>query len=84
MTKPVPNPPPGFDTLTIDEKIEYVQSLWERITVSAEEVPVPDCHKRILNDRLRAYRSDPEAVRPWEQVREEIERNLSQPSDDKP
>lgn len=30
MTNPVPLPPPGFDALSVDEQIEYVQSLWDR------------------------------------------------------
>lgn len=29
MPKLVPNPPPGFDDLSVDEKIDYVESLWE-------------------------------------------------------
>ena len=27
MPKPVPLPPPGFDELSVDEKIDYLQSL---------------------------------------------------------
>ena len=39
MTNPVPLPPPGFDDLSVDEQIEYVQSLWNRIAASPEQVP---------------------------------------------
>lgn len=31
MTQPVPNPPPGFDDLTTEEKVEYVSALWDRV-----------------------------------------------------
>lgn len=31
MPKPVPLPPPGFDDLSVDEKIDHLQSLWHRI-----------------------------------------------------
>ena len=31
MPKPVPLPPPGFDELSVEEKIDYLQSLWDRI-----------------------------------------------------
>ena len=41
MPKLVPNPPPGFDDLSVEEKIDYVQSLWERIAARPDQVPVP-------------------------------------------
>jgi hypothetical protein len=31
----VPLPPPGFDDLSVDEKLDYLQSLWERIAAAA-------------------------------------------------
>jgi Domain of unknown function (DUF4331) len=40
-TKPVPLPPPGFDELSVDEKIDYLQSLWDRIAATPKTVPVP-------------------------------------------
>ena len=30
MAKPVPLPPPGFDDLSVDEKIDYLESLWNQ------------------------------------------------------
>ena len=83
MSKQVAIPPPGFDDLSIDEQIEYVQSLWERIAADPSKVPVPDWHRKILKDRLKAYREEPEGGATWDQVREEIERKLSARSSDK-
>jgi hypothetical protein len=34
MAKPVPLPPPGFDDLSVEEKIDYLQSLWNRIAAT--------------------------------------------------
>ena len=42
MAKPVPLPPPGFDELSVDEQIEYVQSLWERIAATPEQWRFPN------------------------------------------
>ena len=36
MANPVPLPPPGFDDLSVDEKIDYLQSLWDRIAATPE------------------------------------------------
>ena len=39
MPRALPLPPPGFDDLSVEEKLGYVQSLWDRITTRPEEVP---------------------------------------------
>jgi hypothetical protein len=41
-----------------------------------EVVPVPEWHRRVLEDRLVAYRADPGDVIPWEEVREDLLRKL--------
>lgn len=30
MLNPIPLPPPGFDDLSVEEKLDYLQSLWDR------------------------------------------------------
>jgi len=76
MPKITPNLPPGFDDLPVDEQIDYVQSLWERIAASPERVPVPEWHQRILKKRLEAYKAHPTAGRSWEETRTDIEKKL--------
>jgi putative addiction module component (TIGR02574 family) len=71
MAQPVPNPPPGFEMLSVDEKIEYVESLWDQI-VERGDIPIPDWHRELLRERLEAYRADPTAGRPWAEVRAEL------------
>jgi hypothetical protein len=39
MPKPVPLPPRGFDDLSVDQKINYSQSLWNRIAAIPETIP---------------------------------------------
>ena len=55
MSQTLPVPPPGFDALSIEEQIDYVQSLWDHIAARPEEIPVPDWHCQILAERLAAY-----------------------------
>jgi len=62
MERPVPSPPPGFDDLSVEERIDYVQSLWDRILVQPDEVPMPDGHRQVLEERLAAHRAEPNAV----------------------
>jgi putative addiction module component (TIGR02574 family) len=72
MAQSLPLPPPGFDDLPVEEKLDYVQSLWDRIAARPDEVPVPDWHREIIAERLAAHRADPGAARPWDEVREEL------------
>ncbi|MDN5942113.1 MAG: addiction module protein [Nitrospira sp.] len=76
MSKIVPIPPPGFDDLSVDEQIDFVQSLWDRIAATAEQVPVPEWHRQIICERLAAYNANPSAGRLWADVRTGIERKL--------
>jgi putative addiction module component (TIGR02574 family) len=72
MAQPVPNPPPGFDALSVDEKIDYVESLWDSI-VERSSIPLPGWHRELLAERMAAYRADPTAGRPWSEVRSELQ-----------
>jgi hypothetical protein len=47
MGKPVPIPPPGFEGVSAEEKIEYVQSLWDHIALNIEALPLTDWQERL-------------------------------------
>ena len=70
MAREVPNPPPGFDELTVDEQLDYVQSLWDRVAAKPETVPVPEWHLELIEQRLR--RNQAGARRPWTEIRDEL------------
>jgi putative addiction module component (TIGR02574 family) len=76
MAQSLPLPPPGFDDLSVEEKIDYVSSLWDRIATGPEDVPVPDWHRQILEERLARDDVHPEEGLPWEEVKQEILRDL--------
>lgn len=60
MPKAVPLPPRGFDDLSVDEKIDDLQSLWDRIAASPESIPVSDWHREILDERLKDLEANPD------------------------
>jgi putative addiction module component (TIGR02574 family) len=74
MSKIGPTPPPGFDDLSVDEQIDFVQSLWGRIAATSEQVPVPEWHREIIRERLASYHASPSAGRLWADVRTNIGR----------
>ena len=65
-------PPPGFDDLSPDEKLEYVQALWDRMSEHPEDVPMPEWHRDVVAKRLAAHRRGDAISRPWSEIREEL------------
>ena len=76
MPKPVAIPPPGFDQLTVEEQIDYVQLLWERIAATPDQVPIPDWHREVLDERLKDFNANPGAGENWDIVRDRLRDNL--------
>lgn len=64
--------PPRFNSASKEQKIAFVQDLWDQIAKEPENVPIPDSHKGILRERLEEFRSNPDAGRPWHDVREQL------------
>jgi putative addiction module component (TIGR02574 family) len=55
--------PPGFGKLSKAEQIRYLQALWDRIAESPGELPVPQSHIELAEQRLADYRRDPTNAR---------------------
>lgn len=72
--------PPGFDELSTDEKVDYVQSLWERVAAQPDAVPVPDWHRELVRERVEAHRRDPGEGETWETVRARLRRKIAERS----
>jgi putative addiction module component (TIGR02574 family) len=76
MPKRVPLPPPGFDDLSVDEKIDYVQSLWDRIAASPEAISAREWHREILDQRVKDLEANPDVGDGWDVVQERLRRTL--------
>lgn len=51
--------PPGFAELSKAEQVRYLQALWDRITEQPGELPVPESHVVLAEERLAEHRRDP-------------------------
>ena len=56
--------PPGFSKLSKAEQVRYLQALWDRITENPSDVPVPEAHLEVAEQRLADYRRNPDQARP--------------------
>ncbi len=64
--------PPDFDKASNDQRIAYVQELWDRIASDPARIPIPAHHKRVLDERLADYSANPQSGRPWGEVRDQL------------
>lgn len=55
--------PPGFAELSKAEQVRYLQELWDRIAEKPGELPVPESHLDLADERLAEYRRDPSRAR---------------------
>jgi len=62
----------GILELTVAERIQLVEDIWDSIAAVPEAVPLSEEQKRELDRRLEAYHRDPDAGSPWAEVKERI------------
>ncbi len=56
--------PPGFSNLSKADQIRYLQALWDQISEQPDDIPVPESHLQLAEERLRRYRENPSTAQP--------------------
>ena len=59
-------------SLSIPERIQLVEDIWDTIASEAEAVELTEEEKKIIDQRLEAYHRNPEAGSSWEEVYQRI------------
>lgn len=72
MSSPQYIPPPEFETLSIEEQIEYVETHLDDIVSSLRQAAIPESHKEILIEVMGRYRSSFEEAITWEEFEKEL------------
>lgn len=58
--------------LSVPERIQLVEDIWDSITEVPSAIPLTDAQKALLDRRLAFYQQNPDEGVPWDVVREEI------------
>lgn len=69
------NDPKGheFEDLSVPEKIQRVQDLWDEIARSPEDVELTPAQREEAERRLRRHESDPGEYSSWEEFKRRLE-----------
>jgi len=59
--------------LSVAERIELVEAVWDSIEEAPESLPVTAAQKRELDRRLAEYQKNPDAGRAWEEIRDSLD-----------
>ena len=60
--------------LTVAERIQLVEDIWDTIADEPESLALTDAQKQELDRRLKAYHQNPEAGITWEELKAKIKR----------
>lgn len=60
-------------TLTISERLELMEALWDSLIESPDALPLGDAQRAVLDQRLVAYEKEPTEGSTWHEVRARIQ-----------
>lgn len=58
--------------LPVEEQLEIAEAIWESLESAADQPPIPDWQRQLLDERIAEDDADPKGGSPWEQVRQRI------------
>lgn len=58
--------------LSVAERLELVEDVWDSIVAEGDGLPVPESHLQELARRRQEHRDHPEDIVPWEEVRAQL------------
>lgn len=58
--------------LPVEEQLEIAEAIWERLENAADQPPIPDWQRQLLDERIAEDDADPEGGSPWEEVKQRI------------
>ncbi|MEX2531597.1 MAG: addiction module protein [Gemmatimonadota bacterium] len=62
--------------LTVAERIQLVEDLWDSIAADADAFPLTEAQKAELDHQLAEHEADPDSAIPWEKVRERLQKKF--------
>lgn len=66
-----------LDRMTLEEKLRAMEALWDDLCRREEDVPVPQWHKDLLDERERLVREGKAQFIDWETAKKRIAEQTS-------
>ena len=62
------------DSWPVEVRIQFVQTVWDRIVEAGGEPPLTEAQQVELDRRLAALEAEPDKVVTWEEILEQVKR----------
>lgn len=62
--------------LSVDERINLVQTLWDSIAADTEVSEISEEHEKILDKRLEAHLNNPSDIVSWDDIKKNAKKIL--------
>ncbi len=63
----------GLDRLSVAEKLELIETLWDSLPEQLEPKELPDWHLAVLAQRRAEMNSTPGVGKPWREALDQLE-----------
>jgi putative addiction module component (TIGR02574 family) len=63
-----------IDSWPVEVRIQFVQTVWDRIVETGAEPPLTESQQAELDRRLAALEAEPHEVVTWEEILEQVRR----------
>jgi putative addiction module component (TIGR02574 family) len=60
-------------SLSVPERVRLAQDIWDTLQPTAEQLPLTEEQRRILDQRLEEHSRDPGSAVPWEELKARLE-----------
>jgi len=62
----------NVEQMTLEEKLRAMETLWENLSRREEDIPVPQWHKDLLDERERSVKEGKASFMNWETAKAKI------------
>ena len=66
-----------IEQLTVHEKIQFMESLWDSLCAKSEDVASPTWHGEVLQDREEAVKNQVDSFVDWDEAKQAIRKQVS-------
>ena len=69
-----------LDQMTVEEKLRAMEAIWRSLSTREEQVPVPDWHKQVLDERQRQIDAGEARFVSLEEMKERVRKRTEWPA----
>ena len=62
----------GIDHLSVAQRFDLVQEIWDSIATSDEPIPLTEAQKRLIDKRCADLEANPDQVLTWAQIKASV------------